>query len=45
MFFIGSQINFKLAPKALKKGSLLIIGKFIVGASIGICVGKIFGPA
>lgn len=45
MFFIGSQINFKLAPKALKKGSLLIIGKFVVGASIGIFVGKIFGPA
>lgn len=45
MFLIGSQINFKLAPKALKKGALLIIGKFIVGAAIGIAVGKIFGPA
>jgi 2-keto-3-deoxygluconate permease len=45
MFLIGSQIHFKLAPKALKKGSLLIIGKFIVGAGIGILVGKIFGPA
>lgn len=45
MFLIGSQINFKLAPKALKKGALLITGKFIVGAGIGIAVGKIFGPA
>ncbi|BCZ45642.1 2-keto-3-deoxygluconate permease [Clostridium gelidum] len=45
MFFIGSQINFKLAPKALKKGVLLIAGKFIVGAGIGIAVGKVFGPA
>ncbi|HWR44511.1 2-keto-3-deoxygluconate permease [Sporomusa sp.] len=45
MFLIGSQINFKLAPKALKKGVLLIIGKFIVGAGIGIFVGKVFGPA
>jgi len=44
MFLIGSQINFKLAPKALKKGALLISGKFIVGAGIGIIVGKVFGP-
>ncbi|MBD7912807.1 2-keto-3-deoxygluconate permease [Clostridium sp. Sa3CVN1] len=45
MFLIGSQINFKLAPKALKKGALLITGKFVVGAGIGIIVGKVFGPA
>lgn len=45
MFLIGSQINFKLAPKALKKGALLIVGKFIVGAGIGVFVGKVFGPA
>jgi 2-keto-3-deoxygluconate permease len=45
MFLIGSQIHFKLAPKALKKGALLITGKFIVGAAIGIIVGKVFGPA
>lgn len=45
MFLIGSQIHFKLAPKALKKGAILISGKFIVGAGIGIFVGKVFGPA
>jgi 2-keto-3-deoxygluconate permease len=45
MFLIGSQINFKLAPKAIKKGAILITGKFIVGAGIGIIVGKVFGPA
>lgn len=45
MFLIGSQINFKLAPKAIKKGALLITGKFIVGAGIGIFVGKVFGTA
>jgi len=45
MFLIGSQINFKLAPKAVKKGVLLLSGKFIVGAGIGIFVGKVFGPA
>jgi 2-keto-3-deoxygluconate permease len=45
MFLIGSQINFKLAPKALKKGVILVIGQFVVGAGIGIFVGKVFGPA
>ncbi|AQS08911.1 2-keto-3-deoxygluconate permease [Clostridium saccharobutylicum] len=45
MFLIGSQINFKLAPKAIKKGVLLVLGQFIVGAGIGIFVGKVFGPA
>lgn len=45
MFLIGSQIHFKLAPKAIKKGVLLITGKFIVGAGIGIIVGKVFGAA
>ncbi len=45
MFLIGSQINFKLAPKAIKKGAILLSGKFIVGAGIGITVAMIFGPA
>ena len=45
MFLIGSQIHFKLAPKALKKGAILITSKFIIGAGIGIFVGKVFGPA
>jgi 2-keto-3-deoxygluconate permease len=45
MFLIGSQINFKLAPKAIKKGAILITGKFVVGAGIGIFVGKVFGAA
>ncbi|WP_088068260.1 2-keto-3-deoxygluconate permease [Gottfriedia luciferensis] len=45
MFLIGSQINFKLAPKALKKGAILLTGKFIVGAAIGITVATFFGPA
>ncbi|MFS0660950.1 2-keto-3-deoxygluconate permease [Niallia alba] len=45
MFLIGSQINFKLAPKAIKKGAILLSAKFIVGAAIGITVAMIFGPA
>ncbi|WP_084214996.1 MULTISPECIES: 2-keto-3-deoxygluconate permease [Thermoanaerobacterium] len=38
-------MDFKLAPKALKKGAILIAGKFILGAGIGIFVGKVFGSA
>jgi 2-keto-3-deoxygluconate permease len=45
MFLIGSQIHFKLAPKALKKGAILVTGKFVVGAGFGIIIGKVFGPA
>ena len=45
MFLIGSQINFKLAPKAIKKGAILITGKFLLGSAIGIFVGKVFGAA
>ncbi|MDP4146880.1 MAG: 2-keto-3-deoxygluconate permease, partial [Bacillota bacterium] len=45
MFLICSQILFKLATNALKKGVLFISGKFIVCAGIGIFVGKVFGPA
>ncbi|MCB5238934.1 2-keto-3-deoxygluconate permease [Niallia circulans] len=45
MFLIGSQINFKLAPKAIKKGAILLSAKFIVGAAIGITVAMLFGPA
>lgn len=43
MFLIGSQISFSLAPKAIKKGILLIVGKFTLGAGIGIFIGKVFG--
>ena len=40
---IGSQLELKQAPEALKRGSVLLLTKFVAGALLGIAVGKIFG--
>ncbi|HUX94586.1 MAG TPA: 2-keto-3-deoxygluconate permease [Bacteroidales bacterium] len=45
LFCMGSQISFKVAPKSLKKGFILTVTKYVIGVSIGLAVGKIFGPA
>lgn len=44
LFVMGSQMSFKAAPKALKKGISITIGKFLAGAAIGIGVQYFFGP-
>lgn len=45
LFCMGSQMSFKVAPKSLKKGIILTVVKYAIGAAIGLVVGKIFGPA
>lgn len=40
---IGTQIKFRETPEVLKRGSVLLIAKYLAGAVIGVAVAKIFG--
>jgi 2-keto-3-deoxygluconate permease len=40
---MGAGINFRSAPKALKKGVTVTFSKFLIGALLGIAVAKMFG--
>ncbi|MEA5009817.1 2-keto-3-deoxygluconate permease [Clostridium tyrobutyricum] len=43
LVFIGSQLRVREAPEALKRGSVLLLAKFIAGGGFGFLVAKIFG--
>ncbi len=45
LFCLGTTLQVKDMPKVLKRGGLLLMSKFIIGAAIGIGIGKICGPA
>ncbi len=45
LFCLGTTLQLSDMPKVFKRGGILLISKFIIGAVIGIAVGKIFGMA
>lgn len=42
---LGTTLRFEDLGKVLKRGGVLLLSKFFIGALIGIVVGKVFGPA
>ncbi|MDR1018281.1 MAG: 2-keto-3-deoxygluconate permease [Lachnospiraceae bacterium] len=42
---LGTTLQVKDIGKVLKRGGVLLISKFLIGAAIGIIVGKVFGHA
>ncbi|WP_294661734.1 2-keto-3-deoxygluconate permease [uncultured Fusobacterium sp.] len=45
LFCLGTTLQLRDMPKVVKRGGILLISKFIIGAAIGIAVGKMFGFA
>jgi len=43
LFCLGTDLQLKEMPRVLKRGGTLLLAKFVIGAIIGILVGKIFG--
>lgn len=45
LFCMGTKLQLKEMPVVLKRGGLLLVSKFAIGAALGIAVGKLCGPA
>lgn len=45
LFCVGSQIQLRTGGELLKRGIVLLLAKFLAGASLGWAVGTVFGPA
>lgn len=43
LFCLGTTLQLKDMPKVFKRGGILLISKFLIGAMIGIIIGKVFG--
>jgi 2-keto-3-deoxygluconate permease len=42
---MGAGINFGVAPKALKKGAVVTLSKFLIAVIVGLSVDKLFGES
>ena len=45
LFCMGTNLQVRELPAVLKRGGLLLLSKFAIGALLGILVGRLFGPA
>lgn len=45
LFCLGTTLQLREMGGVVKRGGILLLSKFAIGAAIGIGVGKIFGPA
>lgn len=45
LFCLGTTLQLRDMPKVIKRGGILLVSKFLIGAAIGILIGKIFGFA
>lgn len=45
LFCLGTTLQLKDMPAVLKRGGTLLLSKFLIGAILGIVVGKVFGQA
>ncbi len=43
LFSMGTTLQVKDMPKVLKRGGVLLLSKFAIGAALGIAIGKLFG--
>ena len=41
LFCMGAQMNFNVAPRALKKGAILTVVKYAIGVGVGLSVAKL----
>lgn len=45
VFFVGTSLRIKEAPEAIKRGTVLLVAKYLAGLILAMIVSKIFGPA
>ena len=43
LFCMGTALQVKDMPKVLRHGGVLLVSKFVIGAALGIIIGKAFG--